>query len=179
MIKNSLLSVWSLEGGGHGIGNAELLTEPLTAFFASRQCPGVAIRTAMDWAVEQARSKNPVISGFHSPLEQSVLEVMLTAGAPCVIVIARKFDQAHMPSGWLRAAVAGNVAVVGMDGTTRQLSAEMAERRNEWVARHAARIVIAHASVGGSLRRQAEKWERDGRSVIHLFHGLKDVSGPL
>lgn len=30
----------------------------------------------MDWTVEQARSKNPVISGFHSPLEQSALKVL-------------------------------------------------------------------------------------------------------
>lgn len=168
MMKNGLLSVWSLDGGGHGIGNTELLIEPLIAFFASRQCPGVAIRAAMAWAMEQARSANPVISGFHSPLEQSVLEVMLTAGAPCVIVIARKLDQAHLPQGWLQAAAAGSVAVVSMDGTTRQLSAEMAERRNEWVARHAARIVIGHGSVGGSLLRQADKWVRDGRSVDYL-----------
>lgn len=168
MIKNSLLSVWFLEGGEHGIGNAELLAEPLTAFFASRQCSGVAIRAAMDWAVDQARSKNPVISGFHSPLEQSVLEVMLTAGAPCVIVIARRLDQAYLPPGWLQAAAAGSAAVVSMDGTTRQLSAEMAERRNEWVARHAARIIIGHVSVGGGLRRQADKWVRDGRGVDYL-----------
>lgn len=80
MIEDRSLSFWSLEGGEQGVGNASLLDHPLTAFSASRQCSGAAIRAAMDWAVEQARSKSPVISGFHSPLEQSVLEVMLTAG---------------------------------------------------------------------------------------------------
>jgi hypothetical protein len=54
-----------------GTGNANLLDLPMTAFFASRQCPGAAIRAAMDWALQQAKAKAVVISGFHSPLEQS------------------------------------------------------------------------------------------------------------
>ncbi len=168
MITNRLLSIWPLEGGEQGLGNSCFLDLPLTAFFASRQCPGVAIRAAMDWAVEQARSKSPVISGFHSPLEQSVLEVMLTAGAPCVIVIARKLDHAHLPPAWLQAAAAGNVAVISMDETTRQLSAEMAACRNEWVARHAKGIVIGHASSSGGLGKLALQWEHDGREVTYL-----------
>jgi len=61
----------------------------------------------MAWAVEQTRSKRPIISGFHSPLEQFVLEVMLTAGAPCVMVIARELVQAHLPPAWLLAVQNG------------------------------------------------------------------------
>jgi hypothetical protein len=122
----------------------------------------------MDWAIKQARSKNPVISGFHSPLEQSVLEVLLTAGAPCVMVIARKLEQAHLPSAWTQAVQDGTAAVISMDDTIRQLSTELAARRNEWVAKHAARIVIAHASPGGNLREQAQQWESDGRFVEYL-----------
>jgi len=168
MIEEPLLSFWSLEGGERGVGNASLLDQPLTAFFASRQCPGVAIRAAMAWAIEQARNKSPVISGFHSPLEQSVLEVMLTAGAPCVMLIARKLEQAHLPPVWLRAIQAGMAAVISMDDTTRRLTAELAARRNDWVAEHAARIVVAHASAGGNLLRQVMQWENEGRSVDYL-----------
>jgi hypothetical protein len=58
----------------------------MTAFFASRQCPGTAIRAAMDWALNQAREKNVVVSGFHSPLEQSVLKVLMAAHSPAVVV---------------------------------------------------------------------------------------------
>jgi len=168
MIEESSLSFWSLEAGERGVGSATLLTQPLTAFFASRQCSGVAIRTAMDWAIRQARSKSPIISGFHSPLEQSVLEVLLTAGAPCVMAIARKLEQAHLPPAWLQAVQNGTAAVISMDDTTRQLSAEIASHRNEWVAKHAARIVIAHASPGGSLRQQLLQWESGGRIVEYL-----------
>jgi len=168
MIEEQLLSFWSLEGGEQGVGNASLLDHPLTAFFASRQCSGAAIRAAMDWAVEQARSKSPVISGFHSPLEQSVLEVMLTAGAPCVMVIARKLEQAHLPPAWLRALREGKAAVVSMENSTQRLTAELAVRRNDWVAEHAARIVVAHASPEGNLMCQEMQWERAGISISHL-----------
>lgn len=96
-MKKPSLSVWSLEGGEWGLGNAGLLEYPLTAFFASRTCPDAAVRAGMDWAVEQARTRKPVIGGFHSPLEFSVLEVLLTVGAPCIIVISRKLDQARLP----------------------------------------------------------------------------------
>jgi predicted Rossmann fold nucleotide-binding protein DprA/Smf involved in DNA uptake len=168
MIEDPLLSFWSLEGGTQGVGNASLLDQPLTAFFASRQCPGVAIRAAMAWAVEQARSKSPIISGFHSPLEQSVLEVMLAAGAPCVMVIARKLEQAHIPPAWLRAVQSGTAAVISMDDTTRRLTTELAVRRNDWVAYHANRIVVAHASAGGNLLRQVMQWENEGRNVDYL-----------
>jgi predicted Rossmann fold nucleotide-binding protein DprA/Smf involved in DNA uptake len=168
MIEERLLSFWSLEGGERGVGNASLLDQPLTAFFASRQCSGAAIRAAMDWAVEQARSKSPVISGFHSPLEQSVLKVMLTANAPCVIVIARKLEHAYLPPTWLRAVRDGKAAVVSMESTTRRLTSELAARRNDWAAEHAARIVVAHASPEGNLMCQAMQWERAGIIISHL-----------
>lgn len=169
MIEESLLSLWHLEGGTQGVGNASLLDQPLTAFFASRQCPGVAIRLAMAWAIEQARSKNPVISGFHSPLEQSVLEVMLTAGAPCVMVIARKLEQTHLPSTWLSAVQNGTAAIVSAEETTLRLTTELATRRNNWIAEHATKIVVAHASAGGNLLRQVIQWENKGRSVDYLL----------
>jgi hypothetical protein len=36
----------------------------------------------MDWALEQAQSRQSVVSGFHSPLEESVLTVLLQARWP-------------------------------------------------------------------------------------------------
>lgn len=71
-----------------GIGNPDRLGLPKTAFFASRQCPGTAIRAAMDWALQQAKLKAVVVSGFHSPLEQSVLKVLIQARSPVVAVLA-------------------------------------------------------------------------------------------
>ena len=97
------MSAWRASHNGlavSGLGCQHFLTLPMTAFFASRQCPGVAIRAAMDWALVQAQQKNVVISGFHSPLEQSVLKILLEAQSPVVAVLARQLDGAKLPTEW-------------------------------------------------------------------------------
>lgn len=159
-----LLSFWQKDGVS-GVGNRDLLEQPLTAFFASRKCSGRAIRAAMDWAVELARVRTPLIGGFHSPLEQSVLEVMLTAHAPVVIVIARQLNAASLPVAWCDAAQAGTVAVVSMDNTQQRLTAELAVRRNHWIAHRAARIVVAEAAPDGSLASCMAQWVSEGQQV--------------
>lgn len=162
-----LLSSWQKDGIA-GVGNMALLEQPLTAFFASRRCSGRAIRAAMDWAVEQARTKTPLIGGFHSPLEQSVLEVMLSAHAPVVIVIVRKLETAQLPPAWLEAAQAGTVAVVSMEESRQRLTTELATRRNHWIARHAAHIVVAEAAPGGSLASCLAGWKNERKQVSML-----------
>jgi predicted Rossmann fold nucleotide-binding protein DprA/Smf involved in DNA uptake len=175
MINKPLLSFWALGDGKQAIGNAELFNKPLTAFFASRQCSGGAIRAAMDWAVKQAQQKTPVISGFHSPLEKSVLEVLLAGRAPCVIVLARKLEQAHLPSDWLSAIQMGTTAIVSIENTTQRLTVERAARRNDWVAKHAVRIAVAHANPNGVLQRQIQQWQANGCQVQFLITPASDV----
>lgn len=167
MMAKPLLSFWQKDGVA-GVGNMALLGQPLTAFFASRRCSGRMIRAAMDWAVEQARARTPLVGGFHSPLEQSVLEVMLAAHAPVVMVIARKLEEASLSSAWHDAAQAGTVAVVSMDDTQQRLTAELAIRRNHWIAHRAAHIVIAEAAPGGSLASCLAQWKSEGLRVKML-----------
>ena len=165
VLRMPLLSGWPLRDGAQGIGNVALIDLPLTAFFASRRCSGRAVRAAMYWAVEQARIKTPLIGGFHSPLEQSVLEIMLIAHAPVVIVIARELQSARLPAAWRDAVQSGAVAVVSMDNTMQRLIAERAMRRNHWIAAHATRIVVAEVASGGSLAACLAKWKSEGYQV--------------
>ncbi len=60
----------------------------------------------MDWALHQAREENVVVSGFHSPLEQSVLKV----------VLARPVGGAKLPSEWANVVAQGTMAVVSAAG---------------------------------------------------------------
>lgn len=123
----------------------------------------------MDWAVAQARAKTPLIGGFHSPLEQSVLEVMLVAHAPVVIVIARKLNAASLSAAWRDAVQAGTAAVVSMEDSTERLTTEIAMRRNHWVARHATHILVAEVSPDGSLAPCLAQWKGEGRSLNCLM----------
>jgi hypothetical protein len=113
-----------------GLGCQDLLALPMTAFFASRQCPGCAIRAAMDWALQQARSKNAVISGFHSPLEQSVLTVLIEARSPVVAVLARPVECARLPPEWTEPLAQGLMAVVSVATAATRLTGEVATARN-------------------------------------------------
>lgn len=174
-----------------GCGAQALLDEPLTAFFSSRQCPGIAIRAAMDWALEQARGRRPaaqipwdyehsrnaleqplnhqpVVSGFHSTLEQSVLAVLLQARCPVVAVLARPVVGARLPPEWAEPLAQGRMAVVSAAARSGRLTEALAAQRNEWVASLASQIVVAHARPGGRLAVLCDEWARAGRSVRRL-----------
>lgn len=152
-----------------GVGGQTLLAHPMTAFFASRQCPVVAIRAAMDWALQQAKAGNVVVGGFHSPLEQSVLKVLIAAGSPAAAVLARPVQGAKLPPEWRVALENGHLAVVsGVMAAAGRLTQQLAIQRNVVVAKLSQRIVVAHASPGGSLAAQLEGWRQEGRAVQAL-----------
>ncbi len=163
-------ALWQYEGPRVviGCGARELLELELTAFFASRQCPGTAIRAAMDWALQQARAKRPVVSGFHSPLEQSVLKVLISASSPAIVVMARPVSTAKLPNEWAHALEQGHLAVVSSVVGNQRLTQTIANARNALAAQLAHAIVIAHASPGGALAGMHQQWLESGRHVSTL-----------
>ena len=94
----------------------------MTAFFASRQCPGIAIRAGLEWALKQASDRRTVISGFHSPLEHSVLELLLEARSPAVVVLARAVESARLCPAGENALAGGNLVVISLAQDSRQLT---------------------------------------------------------
>ena len=148
-----------------GVGVAELLQRPLTAFFASRQCPGIAIRMGTEWALQQARKRSVLVGGFHSPLEQSALRLVLEAGCSVVVVLARPVASASLRSAWRDAIAADKMAVVSAAAPSHRLTEQAASDRNELAARMADRIVIAYASPVGQLEHQRDRWRAEGLNV--------------
>lgn len=110
-----------------------------------------------------------VISGFHSPLEQSVLHLLLQARSPVVAVLARPVIDAKLKPNWKTAIVEGRMAVVSASTETERLTSKQAAQRNELVAQLAESIVIADASAGGGLARQREAWSSRGLRVLNLI----------
>ena len=151
-----------------GVGQQDLFASPLTAFFASRQCPGTAIRAAMDWALQQAREKAVVMSGFHAPLEQSVLKLLLAARSPAVVMLARPVVGAWLPPAWMEPLAQGHLALVSTAKVATRLTKGSAAARNDQVAQLAARIVVAHASPGGALAGLCLKWQAQGLQLVIL-----------
>lgn len=122
----------------------------------------------MDWALQQARAKKVVISGFHSPLEQSVLTVLIEARSPLVVVLARPLEGARLSHEWAEPLEQEHMAVVSAATTAVRLTGELAVARNNLVAQVASQIVVAHASPGGALEGLCAQWHAQGRQVIRL-----------
>ena len=70
-------------------GNRDLLDRRLVAFFASRNSPPEALGLATRWAREIATTDKIVISGFHSPIERTVLDILLKEGCSVVMTLGR------------------------------------------------------------------------------------------
>ena len=167
------MQIWQKAHAKHsltGTGNPDLLELPMTAFFASRQCPGAAIRAAMDWALQQARAKAVVVSGFHSPLEQSVLKVLIQARSPVVAVLARPVSGAKLPPEWVEPLSLGLMTVVSANLTTTRLTNKVAMGRNNLAAQLANTIVVAHASHGGELAGLVAQWRLEKPQAVVELH---------
>ena len=114
----------------------------------------------MDWALQQAKAKTVVISGFHSPLEQSVLRVLIQARSPAVVVLARPVESARLRPDWAALLNQGFMAVVSASVATTRLTDEVAAARNSLVAQLATAVVVAHASPGGGLAGSITQWQQ-------------------
>lgn len=93
---------------------------------------------------------------------------VVCSDASAVIVIAQSIERARLPSAWHRAMQLGTVALVSMYDSSDRLTSEIAARRNNWIARCASQIVVAHATDEGGLVKQTQHWEREGHRVRSL-----------
>ena len=82
------------------IGNTALLGEPAIALFCSRQCPGALVNATYDLAQRLRDAGKTVIGGFHSPMEQECLRLLLRGGQPVIICPARAIQDYRLSSEW-------------------------------------------------------------------------------
>lgn len=78
-------------------GNKYLLDRYLVAFFASRTAPCEALDKAKRWAHEIAQTDKVVISGFHSPIERAVLDILLSHNCSVVVALGRSLYKKTPP----------------------------------------------------------------------------------
>jgi predicted Rossmann fold nucleotide-binding protein DprA/Smf involved in DNA uptake len=70
-------------------GNEDLLDRHLVALFVSRNISPEDAAPVMRWAEEICKSDSVVISGFHSPLEKQVLDILLKHKHPVIFALGR------------------------------------------------------------------------------------------
>ncbi len=148
------------------LGNPDLLALPKTALFCSARCPGSAILAAYDQAALWRDEGRCIISGFHSPIEQECLRILLRGKQPVIVCPARALYKRISPD-WRAPLAEGRMLILsafaaGEDRPT----ADLAERRNELVAALADDACFAHITPGGHAARLAERMRRRGREEV-------------
>ena len=122
-------------------GNKELLDRRLVAFFASRTSTPEALNLATRWAHEIAQTDNVVISGFHSPIERAVLDILLAENCSVVVTLGRSLYR-KIPSHLQSAYDTNRVLLVSFRNHPRP-SFSNSQIRNWLTADLASEIVFA------------------------------------
>jgi len=122
-------------------GNKELLDRYLVAFFASRTAPPEALDLAKRWAHEIAQTDKIVISGFHSPIERAVLDILLANGCSVVVALGRSLYR-KIPTHLQNAYDESRVLFVSFRNQSRPSFAN-SQTRNWLTANLASGIIFA------------------------------------
>ena len=144
------------------LGNLDLLALPKTAVFCSTRCPGNVILPTYDQAARWREAGRCVIGGFHSPVEKECLRILLRGAAPVILCPARGMLE-RLPAQWSIAVAGGWMLLLScFPMTAKRVTAELATRRNEFIAALADEVFVAHATPGGRLESLLHK--------INLWH---------
>ncbi|MFQ3670563.1 MAG: DNA-processing protein DprA [Verrucomicrobiia bacterium] len=139
------------------LGNLDLLALPKTALFCSTRCPGSVILTTYDQAATWRDERRCIISGFHSPVEKECLQILLRGDAPVILCPARGMLE-RLPAQWAVAVASGRMLILSrLQPSARRVTAELAARRNEFVAALADEVSFAHITPGGHTDRLTQR----------------------
>ena len=151
------------------MGNQALLNADLTALFCSQQCPGDVILKLYDVARAMRDAAVPVIGGFQTPMEKECLRILLRGDQPIVISPARGIETMRIPREWRRPLDQGRLLILSpFPPALRRPTAASAAQRNEFVADHADRVLIAHAAPGGKTEAFARRLAESGKPLLTL-----------
>jgi len=139
------------------IGAIEALEARKVGLFCSVRCPGDAILGAYDSARKLRDEGVTVVSGFHSPVEQECLRILLRGKQPIIICLARAFGKIRLPSGWRRAVESGRLLLLSMfERRPPRPDKNSTAYRNECVAALSDEVLIIHATPGGEIERVSQ-----------------------
>ena len=157
----------------HTTGDAAILDRPKVALFCSVKCPGRLILDTYDLANRFRDEGITVIGGFHSPMEQDCLRILLRSPHRVIWCLARSLLR-QIPAKPVdcRAAVTeGRLLLVSpFPGTVRHATAKTAIARNRLVAEMASVIVVAHAAPGSKIEALSRELLAAGRPIYTFDH---------
>jgi predicted Rossmann fold nucleotide-binding protein DprA/Smf involved in DNA uptake len=155
-------------------GNTDLLPRQNTtlngdlwALFCSSKCPGEIILKAHDLAQRFKERGIPTIGGYHSPIEQECLRVLLRGAQPILLCPARSIENMRLKSAWKDALSEERLLILSIFGSRyRRSTTALADQRNAFVAALADKICIAHAAEDSKILEFARRVLAWGKPVF-------------
>ena len=131
-------------------GNPGILDSTRIGFFCSVRCPGDVILKTYDLVRMLRETDATIIGGFQSPMEKECLDLLLRGSASVVVCPARGLGRMRIPKSWKKPLAEGRLLILSFfDDNIRRPTADLAVKRNAYIAALADRILIAHAEKGG------------------------------
>ena len=154
-------------------GENNILNSLKIALFCSVKCPGKLVLETYDLARRFRDEGITVISGFHSPMEQECLRILIRSPHPTVWCLARGiYRQIPLTPVDCRSAVAEGRLVMATQfpDTVTHITKETAMQRNHLVAELASAIVVAHAAPGSKMENFCHELLAMGKPLYTFDH---------
>lgn len=139
------------------LGNLDLLLLRKTGLFCSVRCPGYAILRTYDQAADWRDDGCCVISGFHSPIEEECLRILLRGTQPIIVCLSGTLPK-RIPAPFRRPIAAGRLLMLSSDRDCAMRNRRRrASYRNDIVAACSDEVCFAHITPGGEADRLSKR----------------------
>lgn len=160
-------------------GDVARLHQPLLGVFCATRCPGDVILQAYETARTLRDAGIPVIGGFHTPMEQECLDLLLRGTQLVVWCPARGLpNPRRLPRPRGDALAEGRLLILSpFSAQQKRMTAELAELRNELVSQVAHRLLFLHAPPGSKTEALRHRALAQGKEVLSVAQALDLRSG--
>lgn len=130
-------------------GDLEILQRKKLAVFCSVKCPGTLILQTYDMMRALREAGVVVVSGFHSPVEQECLQILLSNSRPLIICPARSIEEMRLTPAYKKLLSEGRLLLVSpFPEKYRRVTVQNSLLRNRFVCAIADEIFIPYAAPG-------------------------------
>jgi predicted Rossmann fold nucleotide-binding protein DprA/Smf involved in DNA uptake len=157
-----------------GVGDPAVLKHPLLGIISARQIDSdLASKTAQ--LLKQLASLKDVafVSGWHSPLEEEALRILLAQEATIVLCVAKSLDR-FVPSMGVESRVTDGKALLLTHCSTKakRITRNASMRRNELIVELAKALLVLSAPEGSASLSLAKSALRRGKLVVTPEHPM-------
>jgi predicted Rossmann fold nucleotide-binding protein DprA/Smf involved in DNA uptake len=136
------------------LGNLDILQHKLLGIFCSVKCPGNLIIQTYDFAQSLKGKGITVIGGFHSPIEQECLRILLRGTQPIIISPARSINGMRIKAEYKKSLAEGRLLFLSpFSERQHRVTADTALLRNYFVAALADSTFVAYAAPNSKTER--------------------------